>query len=425
MGRDDLVVWCGAKPVARLREERRDRLALVYDDRWAESDRAVPVSVSLPVAGGSYAGGPLANVLWGLLPDNERVLDRWARDYQCSASDLFGLLANVGGDVAGAMQYVPEGHAPEEAETGGVELLSDTEIAALLREVREDSAAWHPRSRGRWSLAGAQGKIALFRDRDGCWGQPSGRVPTTHILKPAIAGHDNHDLNEHLCLATAGLLGLPVAETTVERFEDESALVVRRFDRVVEPDGSVRRFHQEDCCQALAIHPARKYQNDGGPSVEDLAAVLRDAVLPNPAEAVHTLVLAVAFNWLILGTDAHAKNYGLLLEPHRVGLAPLYDVASNAVYGEHPKKLRLAQKVDGEYRPAVLARASWERLARAVRVPPDSIIDDIRRYAATLPEAMSEVIAVGGWTPEVATAARRMRDAIATWVEVCRHTLDR
>jgi serine/threonine-protein kinase HipA len=33
----------------------------------------------------------------------------------------------------------------------------------------------------------------------------------------------------------------------------------------------------------------------------------------NPEEDVQSFVDAIAFNWLIAGTDAHAKNYALLL----------------------------------------------------------------------------------------------------------------
>lgn len=47
-----------------------------------------------------------------------------------------------------------------------------------------------------FSLAGAQAKTALHLDTvTGQWGDPSGAIPTTHILKPAITGFDDHDLN--------------------------------------------------------------------------------------------------------------------------------------------------------------------------------------------------------------------------------------
>ena len=55
---------------------------------------------------------------------------------------------------------------------------------------------------------------------------PPGPTPTTHILKPAVAGFDNHDLNEHLCLDAARRCGLLVARTRVEQFAGESAIVV-------------------------------------------------------------------------------------------------------------------------------------------------------------------------------------------------------
>jgi len=52
------------------------------------------------------------------------------------------------------------------------------------------------------------------------------------------------------------------------------------------------------------------------------------------------LIDALAWNWLIAGTDAHAKNYSLLLAGNDVRLAPLYDVASALPYGMHERTLR-------------------------------------------------------------------------------------
>lgn len=94
---------------------------------------------------------------------------------------------------------------------------------------------------------------------------PYGNEPTTHLLKPGIAGFDGHAVNEHLCLATARLLGLRAARSQIVTFDDQTAVAVRRFDRF-HREGAVVRVHQEDLCQALAVHPDDKYQSDGGPS---------------------------------------------------------------------------------------------------------------------------------------------------------------
>lgn len=59
---------------------------------------------------------------------------------------------------------------------------------------------------------------------------------------------------------------------------------------------------------------------------------------------------ASIWNWLIAGTDAHAKNYSPLLAGNQVRLVPLYDVASALPYGAHENKLRLAMKVGDDDR---------------------------------------------------------------------------
>lgn len=54
---------------------------------------------------------------------------------------------------------------------------------------------------------------------------------------------------------------------------------------------------------------------------------------------------ALAFTWIIAGTDAHAKNYSLLLAGPQVRLAPLYDVASALPYDDmYLPRLRMAMR---------------------------------------------------------------------------------
>jgi HipA-like C-terminal domain len=117
-------------------------------------------------------------------------------------------------------------------------------------------------------------------------------------------------------------------------FGDQSAIVVDRYDRY--PSGAgFGRIHQGDLCQALAVPPTRKYQNEGGPGPNDIAELLRRAMPTRFAEqAVRGFADALIWNWLIAGTDAHAKNYSLLLSRGEARLAPLYDIASALPYGQ-------------------------------------------------------------------------------------------
>jgi len=398
----------------------RSRLRFRYDETWASDPVSTPLSVSMPLSVEDHTHSAVWTFLWGLLPDNDRVLARWASDYQCSATDVVALLSKVGAEVAGAAQYLPVDEAPDEAGPGSLELLSESDVAQILRAVRRDTTEWHAgRSGGRWSLAGAQGKIVLHRDdRTGQWGEPSGAMPTTHILKPAISGMDDHDLNEHLCLQVAGGLGLNVARTAIVQFDDERALVVQRYDRVPS-DGRVLRVHQEDFCQALSVHPAKKYQNEGGPSVVDMVKLVRNAEPGDPTADVQAICRAVAYNWLILGTDAHAKNYSMLLSGAQVRLAPLYDIASAAPYDDHPSKLKLAQKIGGEYRPNVIERRHWERLAGDCGVNPDELISDIDQMIDQIPDTLSDTIRSASLTEDERSAAGKLLDSLSAWLTSC------
>jgi hypothetical protein len=64
--------------------------------------------------------------------------------------------------------------------------------------------------------------------------------------------------------------------------------------------------------------PTNKHESDGGPGVRTITDLLREQS-SNPEGDVQSFVDAIAFNWLIAGTDAHAKNYALLLRRKRRG----------------------------------------------------------------------------------------------------------
>src|SRR6185295_10582961 len=251
---DELIALLGSREIGRVRRSVKGRLTFAYDQSWRADDDAYPLSLSMPLAATEHSSEITEAFLWGLLPDNEQVLDRWAQKYHVSARNLFGLIANVGEDCAGAVQFVPPEQlkAVQSGSADQIEWLDERDIAERLRLLREDHAAWRlARDTGQFSLAGAQPKTALFF-QNGRWGIPAGRIPTTHILKPPTGQFHGHSENEHICLAVARALGLPAASSRVQRFREEIAIVVERYDRV-RLGNEIIRVHQEDACQALAI----------------------------------------------------------------------------------------------------------------------------------------------------------------------------
>lgn len=396
------------------------RLRFDYDESYRLRTGATPLSLSMPIHIGSHPDGVVTPWLWGLLPDNEAVLRRWARHYHVSASSPFSLLSTpVGEDCAGAVRFVsPQNLERALQRSGRVAWLGADDIAERLRELKRDSTAWLGEAFvGQFSLAGAQAKTALLL-RKGRWGVPSGATPTTHILKPAIAGFDEHDLNEHLCLDAARRTGLPAARTAIAAFGEETAVVVTRYDRTgSRADADMRRIHQEDLCQALGIAPASKYQNEGGPSPGRVAGLLRDTMAPAVADAaVRRFADALIWNWLVAGTDAHAKNYSLLLSGEEVRLAPLYDIASTLPYGTHERKLRLAMKIGGSY-DVYPRRNTWPAAARELGLDPGALLDRVRELCERAPDAFAdaakapEVVALGRELPATLSALAGERAA--------------
>jgi serine/threonine-protein kinase HipA len=421
---DTLLVMLDNAVAGAVSRARGGRLSFDYDEDYRAGSDATALSLSMPLQVASHGDRVVTPWLWGLLPDNEAVLRRWARHFHASASSPFSLLSTpIGEDCAGAVRFV----APTELDralsrSGEIAWLSDEQVAGRLRELREDSTDWLGRSfAGQFSLAGAQAKTALFF-KDGCWGVPSGSTPTTHMLKPAVAGLDDHDLNEHLCLDAARRAGLIAVRTEIARFEQETAVVVTRYDRVVADE--VRRVHQEDLCQALGVPPIRKYQNEGGPGVASVSKLLREVMAPDVAEeTVWRFADALIWNWLIAGTDAHAKNYSLLLAGNQIRLAPLYDIASALPYGTHERKLRFAMKLGGDYR-VYPRRNRWPAAARDLGLGPEALTARVRELADVAPDALADATKASDVAALERELPGRLLDLLNDRVLRCRSVLE-
>jgi serine/threonine-protein kinase HipA len=236
----------------------------------------------------------------------------------------------------------------------------------------------------RISLAGVQEKLVLTKMPDGAWGRPIDGTPSTHILKPELAEYPLTVENEAFCMRFARHLGLPTAAVETTEIAGRKLIVVERYDRVVEPDGAVRRLHQEDFCQATGTPPHKKYEDDGGPSLRRVADILQATAAPASAEL---LVAAVAAHVLIGNGDAHGKNYSLLYRSNGVlELAPLYDLMSTL----HYQRDRLAMYID--------------TVQRTSRVTADRIVNEAARWGVGRQRAARIVADILDRAPEAVAA---------------------
>jgi serine/threonine-protein kinase HipA len=340
---DELAVWLYGERVATI-DRKRGRPRLAYtEEALGRHDLGTPLlSLSLPVGTERYTQGIVRPFLDGLLPEGE-PRKSIARDLGLRADDTYGLIEALGRDCAGAVVIQPlEDAPPPVPTTATAERLGLGELEVLVRDLR--SAPLGAGGRVRVSLAGVQEKLLLARMPDGSWGRPVDGTPSTHILKPEIAAYPHTVENEALCMRIAKHLDLDVAAVKTTAIAGRKLIVVERYDRAVGADGSVERIHQEDFCQATGTPPDTKYEEDGGPSLRRVAAILQAVAAPDSLEK---LAQAITLNVMLGNGDAHAKNFSML---HRASggltLTPLYDLICTLHYGDD----RLAMYVDSVQR---------------------------------------------------------------------------
>lgn len=205
-------------------------------------------------------------------------------------------------------------------------------------------------------------------------------------------------LNEHVCLTALRSLGLEVVGTEHREFGGRPAIVVERFDRLRAVDGTVRRLHQEDLCQALGLVSA--YERRGGPTARDISDFLRGRI---GAESNRRFVEALIANYALGAPDGHARNYSILLLPRgQAVLAPLYDVASALPYqvaNQPPGPLlmrEVAMSIGGERRFGHVQRSHWQKLFAACSVDQEWGMSRVIQIANDLPGAVSRALAVVG-----------------------------
>jgi serine/threonine-protein kinase HipA len=344
-----LNAWMNGELVGTWLVDRNSH-AFRYEPTWLESPRRRSLSLSVPISGSLEIKGPeVRNYFDNLLPDKDRIRARIRRRFGLGSDEIFDLLEAIGRDCVGAVQLMPEGASPEGWNRVRCEPLSEGEVVDLLNAVPSDTGpeSVHDDDLFRISIAGAQEKTALVRWK-GKWCRPHGATPTTHIVKlplGLIGGSRRVDAsdsvqNEWLCAQIIAALGLAVAPTSMATFDDQTVLIVERFDREWMDDGAwIARLPQEDFCQALGVAPDRKYEHDGGPGMQKCLQLLQGSA--DRDDTTFFLLSQLAFS-LMAATDGHAKNFSIHLDRgDAYRMTPLYDVLSMWPYfGDGPNQFR-------------------------------------------------------------------------------------
>jgi len=378
--------------------------SFVYDPNWIGLRGAFPISITMPLKSGRI--GPDTFLPWAanLLPENEQ-LRTLGQLLGMARSDVVGLLSAIGGDTAGALSIGQPGRTasiqwrpiekPDELER----LIEDLPRKPFL--VGEEGVSM--------SLAGVQTKVAVAVDDRGSVCIPMNGSPSTHVLKPDAPSLYGGVQNEAFCLTLARRMKIATPNITTGQAGKRTYLLMQRYDRT-NVNGRWRRLHQEDYCQALGKPPSAKYESNQtgifGPTLRDMFDLTRQHI---SSVDILRLLDMVVLNVLVCNTDAHAKNYSIMIRGNGASLAPMYDVMCGDVWENVTKNS--AQKIAGKSRGDDLNGGDWQQFARECGLNPRQVLDRVETLAksamAAAKTAASEVAAMPAGAHEVLEQTRQ------------------
>jgi serine/threonine-protein kinase HipA len=362
-----------------------------YDSDWIALRGAFPISMTMPFGSERIDSAIFLPWAANLLPESEH-LRTLGQLLGMARSDVIGLLSAIGGDTAGALSIGQPGRTaslhwrpvdkPEDLER----IIDELPNKPFL--VGDEGVSM--------SLAGVQTKLPVAMDDTGRVCIPMNGSPSTHILKPDSPRLWGGVQNEAFCLTLARRLKIQTPQITTGQAGKRTYLLVQRYDRTI-LGGRWRRLHQEDYCQALGKPPSAKYESNQtgihGPTLKDMFEVTRRHMPPTD---IVRLLDMVVFNVLVCNTDAHAKNYSIIIRGSGTSLAPMYDVMCGEVWENVTKNL--AQKIAGKSRGDYLKGRHWRRFARECSLNPKQVLDRVGTLAklavAEAGAAESEVAAM-------------------------------
>lgn len=385
-----LAVLLSGEVIGHLSRESDDEdPEFAYDTAYVREGQ-VALSARLPLRVDPYPPKNVLPYLAGLLPESREAREAWAAELEdVEADDAFSMLAAMGRDCPGAVQFCPEDQLADlAARATEVEPMDEAAIAERIRALASGHPSWTMPGE-HWSLGGQQEKFALTRTANG-WCAAHGSAATTHIFKPGIAKLHHQALVEHATMTAANSIGVDIAPSALERFEDQWAIVVQRFDRTT-VDGEIRRIHQEDSAQACGRMPENKYEARHGPTLRDMMQVV---TRESTSELDDKLALAdfVAINLVAGAPDGHSKNISLLRAAGLVAVAPLYDLATGLTYESKKVDRSVAVSIGGERLVSRIRRAQWAKAATTLGLPEDQLLNRVAGLASSFADAFETVI---------------------------------
>lgn len=318
-------------------------IKFVYDSDWLQNQRQA-ISPNIGITQPEHSGQVVESYFENLLPE-AGIRDLIKLKYQVTS--IFGMLSAIGGDTASDLTILPEGKTPQPPEYKAISWqdIADkfSQQPGVIQNIQDEDGL-------RISLAGAQTKLSICIDNHGNPLLPLGSSPSTYIVKPdirTVEGVWASGINETMVMRLASKIGIGAAEVQYQPIA--KACIIKRYDRLIDTNGQIKRLHQLDLCQLDGKPSTTKYETDGGPTLIRCLELLRESGVT--ATDLKRLIQWVFFNLYVGNNDSHAKNLSIYFSPNNeVKLTPFYDLLSTSLYPGLSR--RFAFNIGGESKPS-------------------------------------------------------------------------
>jgi len=385
VGIEVLECFLNGRHIGRFERRYVATVEFVYDTDPRSADAVPILSLSLP-RDRPHGRDAAKNFLSNLLPETDAAKELLRTQTGARSPDDFELLRHVGGDVAGAIQLMPEGQSPGEWIDPPL-IARPNSISGRIQTIKATEVPTGGLIAGDWpirfSLAGVQAKFALA-NVDGEWFWSDAGTPSTHILKPESQAHAGVEQLEAAALHLAELAGVSAAVAEVAAFNGQTSFMTERFDRAVDESGLPVRIHAEDAVQAHGKEVGFKYHL----GAEEIIELLR---AHGAEDVAYDFVQQLAFNTGVKNADAHGKNFSFLHGPDgSVALSPLYDVVPMGFFPQYGQALSMP--IGHEEQLVRIDTSHWEQLADDTGLDTDRVLAIVAETSRGILEHVDEAL---------------------------------
>ena len=353
------------KTVGALAPDSRGRpyYAFEYAPSWLRNGYSIS-PLHLPLASGVFTFDSLAEGTWQRLPAaiadslpdqfGNSLIDSKLASLGVTGDEITALdrLAYTGDRAMGALEFRPARSLGKEPDILDFAQLVGAARDAIHGNAGTDSKAKHALrqllSVGT-SAGGTRAKAVINLDPETgaiSSGQRPGKGKESWLLKFDGIGEDSrlgpsqeYGRIEYAYSLMAKAAGIDMTETRLFHENGRAHFMTKRFDRKDPASGSLSdKVHMQSLCAIDHID----YNLIRANQYDSLFAVIRRLGLPE--EALTEAFRRMAFNYLAMNCDDHAKNFAFLMdEQGKWRLAPAFDVT----YAYNSKNIWLKEHLMG------------------------------------------------------------------------------